>query len=336
MAKILTLGESLIRLSSDEGHRLMNASRLHLTYGGAEANVAINMAFLDHEVKYATKMPHSNGLAHNLLYHLQSFGVDCSQVLSGSGRLGSYYLETGTGLRATNIIYDRQYSTISMMEKLEWNLDRLFEDVELFHITGVTSALSKSWQKMSVDLILEAKKRGVVVSFDMNYRQTMWTQKEARKVFEQILPHVDILSAGKLDAIHFMDIIEVEGDQVNWQYYMQSIASKYSNLQYIYGTNRQMVTPNSYIMSGYLWDCKKDAGYESKTYEIMQVVDRVGAGDSYAAAILDGIVNKKSNQETVDFGMAAGVLKHTISGDVNLFRRSEIDNFMSNASNIVR
>src|SRR5690625_4004069 len=188
MKSILTLGESLIRFSTQKGNRLSRATSFDLHYGGAEANVAMNLSMLNHKVKYATKLPLKNGFSESLINQLQGNRIDCSNILYGEGRLGSYYIEVGSGLRPSNIIYDRNHSVIAMMDSLEWNLDELFKSVSVFHITGITLALSKRWQEMSVTLIEEAKKRNIEVSFDMNYRQKMWSQKEAKEVYQKVLP----------------------------------------------------------------------------------------------------------------------------------------------------
>lgn len=334
MTTILTLGESLVRLSTQKGNRLSNATKLNLYYGGAEANVAINLSQLDYDVKYATKLPINNGLSKSIINELQGYRVDCSNVLYGEGRLGSYFLEVGTGLRPTNIIYDRQYSTIAMMESIEWDLDKLFENVSVLHITGITLAISKQWQKIGPMIIKEAKNRNIKISFDMNYRQTMWSYEEAKEVYKKVLPYVDYLSASDLDAIYFMDIPRI--DSLDWQYYSKYIGEKYPNIEYIYGTNRVLITPNSYDMNGYIWDVKRSQGVLSKQYKNYTVVDRVGTGDSYAAGVLDGILSKKSLEETVNFAIAASALKHTVHGDINLFNRLEIEDFMNNTANIVR
>ncbi|MBP8892887.1 MAG: sugar kinase [Saprospiraceae bacterium] len=334
MKEVLTLGESMVRLSTQKGNRLSNATLLHLHYGGAEANVAINLSQLGHKVKHATKLPINNGLSESVVGELQGHGVDCSNVLYSEGRLGSYYLEVGTGLRPTNIIYDRAYSTISMMKEIEWDLDKLFDNVSIFHLTGITLALSEDWQSMGLTLIKEAKKRDIKISFDMNYRQKMWSAEEAKKTFEQVLPHIDYLSAGKLDAIHFMDIAEKEDS--DWEYYAQNMAEKYPNLQYIYGTNRELRTPNSYKMTGYIWDSVNSCGVVSSEYKNYTVVDRVGTGDSYTAGVLDGIINKKSLENIVEFAIASSALKHTVHGDINPFSRTEIDNFIGSTSDVMR
>ena len=334
MGKILTLGESLARLSTRKGYRLSDATGLHLHYGGAEANVAINMSLLEHDVKYATKLPTDHGLTSSLISQLQGHGVDCKNVIYGRGRLGSYYLEVGTGLRASNVIYDRDYSALSLMDENEWDLDKLFEDVSIFHITGVTLALSESWHDIGVELIKEAKERDIKVSFDMNFRQKMWSQKTARKTYQKVLPYIDCLSAGKLDAIHFVGIEEIE--ETDWSYYLKKIAEQYPNIKRLYGTIRNSITPNSYEMYGYIWDTASAEGAISQQYNNYTVIDRVGSGDSYTAAMLDGIIHEKSLEEIVEFGIAASALKHTVYGDINPFSREEIEHFMANTNDVIR
>lgn len=179
-----------------------------------------------------------------------------------------------------------------------------------------------------------SQKRDIKISFDMNYRPKMWSIQEAKQVYEQILPYTDYLSAGKLDAINFMGVSEIEG--LDWKYYTDRMAQIYPNIEYIYGTNRIPITPNSYNMTGYIRDNFNSKSAISKEYENHVVVDRVGTGDSYAAAILDGIILGKSLKETVEFAIAASALKHTVYGDINPFSREEIEQFMFNTDDILR
>lgn len=334
MSKVLTLGESLFRLSSQKGNRLSDSTLLYLHYGGAEANVAINLSILGHDVSYATKLPKDNELINNILQSLRRYCVDDSQVLYGEGRLGSYYLEKGAGPRPTNVIYDRQYSAISLMKELEWDLDELFDGVTLFHITGITLALAPQWHQMGVQLIKEAAKRGIRVSFDMNFRQKLWEVDEARIVYNDLLPYVSILSATGRDATTFMDISERDesgaSDEPDWAYYARKMTEKFPNIDYVYGTNRQLLSPNSYNMFGYLYGREENRGVQSTVHAIHSVVDRVGTGDSYASGILDGLLREESLEDIVEFAMAACSLKHTIHGDINAFSREEVLNFMQN------
>ncbi|MBG9982880.1 sugar kinase [Aerococcaceae bacterium DSM 111020] len=334
MKTLLAIGESLARFSSQEGKRLLNATDLQLHYGGAEANVAMNLARLDHHTKYATKLPVNNGLADNCLMQLRGSNVNCDHILYGPGRLGSYFLEVGVGLRPTNIIYDREYSTISLMEELEWDLDTLFDGVDVLHITGVTLALSRCWYRLGVELIKEAKKRGLEVSFDMNYRQKMWTYEDAIPVYQEILPMVDYLSASDRDAIAFMDIEAVETTEPD--YYLKRMGKKYPNIKCIYGTKRHQYSPNAYRMYGFIYDNETVKVHLSKEYDMYQIVDRVGTGDSYASGVLDGVLREEDYDKSVEFAMAMSVLKHTVYGDVNPFSRKEVEDFMVNEGNVSR
>lgn len=340
MAQILTLGESLMRLSSQNGNRLSDSTLLYLHYGGAEANVAVNLSILGHSVSYATKLPKDNDLTRNILQSLRRYQVDDTHVIYGEGRLGSYYLEKGSGPRATNVIYDRKYSAVSMMKELEWDLDELFVDVKLFHITGITLAMSEKWHELGVQLIKEAARRHIPVSFDMNYRQKMWTIEQARTSYNELLPYVQILSATGRDATTFMGITPYEesgSDEREWEYYTRKMTEKFPNIEYVYGTQRKMLSPNSYDMSGYLYSRKLQTGVQSSTHAIHTVIDRVGTGDSYASGILDGLIREESLQDTVDLAMAACSLKHTIHGDINAFTREEIIEFAnSDGQNISR
>lgn len=330
---ILTLGESLARLSSFDGQRLSNATQLDLTYGGAEANVAVNLAQLGHQVSHATKIP-NNLLSDNLIATLHSQLVDTSHVLFGGKRLGTYFLESGAGLRPSRVIYDRAYSSISEMNHIEWNMDDLFNDVSLFHITGIALALSEKWHDLGASLIKEAHKRNIPVSFDMNYRSQLWDIETAKEVYRQVLPSIDYLSATPRDATTFMSINDPSLDST--QDYMRAMSQKFPNLKIIYGTERINQTPNRFLLTGTIYDAESDSFAESTQYQIDEVVDRVGAGDSYSAGVLDGILLNKSLQDIVDFATAASVLKHTIKGDINRFNREDIEQFLNNHSNILR
>lgn len=334
MGKVLALGESLLRLSTSRGSRLSNTNNLDIYYGGAEANVASNLGLLGHDVEYATKLPEDNPLSQAVINQLKMTGVNTDKVLYSEGHLGEYFVEEGAGVRSTNIVYNRKYSAISLMKKKDWDFDELFEGVKLFHITGITIALSPFWNKYGVELIKEAKKRGITVSFDMNYRSKMWDYQTAIPTYQEIIPYIDYLSAGYLDAINFFGIEEVEG--ADWKYYASEIAKKYPNVKYIYGTNRVVINSNNFNMTGYIWGSQEEKGALSKEYNLLNTVDRIGAGDSYSAGILDGLLLGKSLQDTVEFAMAKAALKHTVHGDINLFTRSEIQSFLEGGAHINR
>lgn len=329
MNSILTLGESLIRLTPESGNRLLNSNLLNISYGGAEANVAINLSRLGHSVSYATKLPRDNDLSEACLSQLRSSGVNCENILTGEGRLGAYFLELGSGLVPSKVLYDRKYSAISLMSEIEWDTNQLFKNVSLFHITGITAALSPKWQSMVVELIKEAKKKDIQISFDMNFRSKMWTYQEAIPVYNKILPYVDILSATSRDAETFFNIGKDED-------YLFEMSKKFKNLKYIFGTNRVNHTPNAFEINGYLYDCLNQIKVDSKVYQLNLIKDRVGSGDSFTAGILDGVINGSRLSDTVEFAMASAVMQHYTYGDTNFYVRSEIEQFMNNKENVMR
>ncbi|WP_446457694.1 PfkB family carbohydrate kinase [Tuanshanicoccus yangjingiae] len=335
LTKVLSLGESLLRLSTTSSERLRFLNHLDVTFGGAEANVAVNLSQLDHDVRYATVIP-NNELAENIYSQMRSFGVDTSQIKqTETGRLGSYFVEVGSDLRASSVLYDRAFSAIAILDEPIWDMEALFKGVTHFHTTGITLGLSKFWHEYLVKLIQYAHKKGIIVSFDMNYRQKLWTQAEAKAVFQKVLPYVDILSANRLDANYFMDIdIETHSHP---EAFLAQIAQKYPNVKVIYGTNRISITPNQYDLTGFYYDAKQLELTHSKQYKIQFANDRIGAGDAYAAAILDGIIKGRPAQVLVDFAVGASVLKHTVFGDVNRFSEQQIEQFIrSSGGNIVR
>lgn len=337
MVKILTLGESLVRFSTVTEERLRQLSQLRVVFGGAEANVASNLAFLGNSVKYATKVP-DNELSQNIIYHLNGVKVNTESIIKDrnkGARLGTYFLEVGSDLRASSVIYDRANSSLASMTEKEWDLEALFEGVTHFHTTGITLGLSKFWNNYLVELIEYAKSKEIMVSFDMNYRAGLWSQSEAKEAFAKVLPLVDILSANRLDAKFFMDIDIETYSKIDA--FLGQIAQQYPNVRSIFGTNRVSDTPNAYRLTGFYYDTTTQSIFYSNEYEIRYVVDRVGAGDAYAAGILDGIVNQREPQVLVDFATAASVLKHTVFGDANKFTSEQIIQFMnSRGGNIIR
>lgn len=331
--KILALGESMARMSSFDGQRLSNATQLNLTYGGAESNVAVNLSQLNHSVNFATKIP-QNLLSKNLVSLLKANGVNIDHIIYGGDRLGTYFLEGGAGLRPSRVIYDRAYSAIAMMTENEWDLDQLFEGIDLLHTTGITLALSECWHKIGLELIKTAHSKNIPISFDMNYRSALWSTETAKNVYQEILPYISYLSASKLDAVTFMDI-EERASKSNDDY-IKDIANKYPNLKVVYGTNRVNKTPNQFEYQGFYYNTSEEDIAKSDVYQLNQVVDRIGAGDSYAAGVLDGVIQNNASKDIVDFATAAAVLKHTIHGDINRFTREDIEQFMDNTENILR
>ncbi|MEH7332022.1 sugar kinase [Neobacillus drentensis] len=324
MSRILTMGEIMLRLSTSNDCRLSEAKQLQVNYGGAEANVAISLANFNHQVSFASKVP-NNPLGNAAKKHLHRFGVSTEFLLFGGARLGSYYLENGVGERSSSVIYDRAHSSFTEMERLEWSMDELFHDVELFHVSGITPALSAGWATMTHHLMKEAKKRQVKISFDINYRGKLWSYPEAGKVLATLLPYVDYCSAGKLDAINLLGIEEHELDDLS-SYYEQ-INKIYPNIEVFYSTLRVINSTSDHTLVGTIWS--NGSLYRSKKHYLAPIIDRVGGGDAFSAGTLHGILSKCDFDYTVSFATAAAALKHTIYGDCNQFSIEEVEEFMN-------
>ncbi|MBR2762782.1 MAG: sugar kinase [Lactococcus sp.] len=327
--KVLTLGEMMLRLSTLAGQRLTRVSSLNGHYGGGEANVAISLANFGHEAYFASLVP-DNLLGLGVKQHLETYGVHTDYLQFGGERLGTYYLEIGTACRASQVIYDRAYSSFSQVATDIWSDTNLFEGIDLFHVSGITPALSKPWQVLTKLLIEKAKLAGCKISLDINYRGKLWTQAQAGKVIRGLMPLVDYCSAGELDTRYILELLDDETKSVDLETCYRKIKQVYPNLSVLYSTQRQVQSSSENILQGFIYTDGQLAS--SKQYVIRPIIDRVGSGDAFSAGVLHGILKNWEPQQTIDFASAACVLKHTIEGDVNLFSENEIQAFQTTTS----
>ncbi len=326
---ILTFGEIMLRFSTYNGTHLSDAVNFQAHYGGAEANVAINLSNLGHEAAFASKVP-DTALGNAVKRHLQKYGVNTKKMVFGGERLGTYYVDSGVGERSSSVIYDRAYSSFSLLQELEWDLDSLLDGVELLHVSGITPALSEKLSDITLNLIKEAKKRNVQVSFDINYRSKLWDYERASKVLAMILPYVDYCSAGKMDALYLLGIEENKTDHPDTDYYYRKINEKFPNIEVLYSTNREVKSASSNTLQGTLW--KNGQTYASKVHVMEPIVDRVGGGDAFSAGILHGLLTNTTPEYTVSFATAFSSLKHTVFGDSNPFTIKETEDLMNRGS----
>ncbi|AOV08617.1 sugar kinase [Sporosarcina ureilytica] len=336
MKKVVTFGEILLRLSTNVGERLLQADQLQLHYGGAEANVGISLSNFGYDVNMVSKLP-ANALGDAALRHLQSNGVKVDHVLRGGERIGTYYLESGIGERSAVVTYDRKHSSIADIKEDEIDFDSIFEGATLFHVTGITPALSPVLSELTLVALKKAKEHGLMTSFDMNYRAKLWSQKEAADAIKPLLDYVDICSCGELDAVHLLGIPEADDrlqEEEKLAYYYEHIQALYPNIQFMASTNREVLSSTANRLRGNLY--VDGALYRSKVHHIEPIVDRVGGGDAFAAGILHGILDGMSPNETITYATAASALKHTIHGDSNIFSKEEIHEFVENGSGKIK
>ena len=332
MKKIITFGEIPLRLSTNLGERLYQAKQLNLNYGGAEANVAVSLSNYGYEVYVVSKVP-DNPLGKAVERHLRSYGVHTDYLLKGGERLGTYYLETGVGERSARVIYDRKYSSISGLTKEELDFDKIFKHTDLFHVTGITPALSMNLKDITLLFLKKAKERGVLTSFDFNYRSLLWSHEEAAQTIKEYLPYVDICSCGELDALYLLGIEPAEHSlqrEEKLMYYYKKIQEMYPNINYMCSTFRDVRSSSANTLQGNFYT--NGRLYQSKVHHIEPIVDRVGGGDAFISGIIYGILEKMDPEETVSFTTGASALKHTVHGDCNAFSKDEIMAFIEKGS----
>ncbi|WP_462405402.1 PfkB family carbohydrate kinase [Gracilibacillus sp. Marseille-QA3620] len=335
MKKVVTFGEILLRFSTPPGERLFQTGLIHTHFGGAEANVGISLSHFGHDAYFVSKLP-ENTIGKAAEQHLKTNGVHTDFLLKGGNRLGTYYVESGIGPRSAQVTYDRQYSSVSQLEAEEIDFEKVFRGATLFHVSGITVALSPKMKEIVLQSLVKAKEYGVQTSFDFNYRAKLWSQKEAAETIQSYLPYVDICSCAELDAIYLLGIEQAEPSLKAVEkltYYYEKIQQIYPNIQSLYSTFREVFSASRNNLQGNYYTSGRM--YQSKVYEIEPIVDRVGGGDAFAAGILHGILEDWKPEEIISFATAAAVLKHTVYGDCNGFKAEEIKQFESSNPGVI-
>lgn len=322
--KVLCLGETLLRYSTKKGHRFSELDfKIHV--GGSETNIAVNLANLGMKTKLITKLP-KHELGSSVISFLESHRVDTRDIVRNDMRIGSYFLEAGSGNRTSKVIYDRSHSAMTSFSLEDVKLDELIKEIDVFVVSGITLALNKKVRESVLEMIRYFRKNNILIVYDNNYRAKLWDIEEAGEAFKEVLPYVDILSAGHLDATNFLKLTsEKEEFEEKLEDLYKQIKEIYPNIKYITSTRREIISTTVNNLTGYLY---KDNLKVSNKYIVDDIVDRVGAGDSYISGILYGLLNNKDLDYTLEFGCCSSVLKHTIHGDANIFTIDEIEDFM--------
>lgn len=335
--RVVTLGEVMLRLKSPGFERFFQSPQLEATFGGGEANVAISLANLGVPVSFVTALP-DNPLADACLRFVRGFGVDTSHVHRSGERMGIYFLETGANQRASKVVYDRAHSAIATATPDMFDWEAIFADAGWFHITGITPAISQSAAALALHAVRVARDHGATVSCDYNFRKNLWKYgKTAQEIMTELVSYVDVGIANEEDCQRSLGVTVGEGD---WQQAVESgrldagryeaLAGKmfreFPNLKYQAITLRESYSADRNGWSACLYDGSQF--YLSRRYEITDIVDRVGGGDSFAAGLIYGLFTGMTNEAALEFAVAASCLKHSISGDVNLATRSEVERLM--------
>lgn len=331
MAKVITMGEIMLRLSTPNNEKFIQADEFDVCYGGGEANVAVSLANYGHDAEFVTKVP-ENPIGASAVAALRKYGVETKHIAKGGERLGIYFLETGAAMRASNVVYDRAHSSISTAVAADFDFDEIFKDADWFHFTGITPAVSDKAAELTEVALKAAKKHGVKVSCDLNFRKKLWSSEKAQKIMTNLMQYVDVcigneedaekvlgfkpgntdVTSGSLELQGYQDIFRQMVDKFNFEYVISSLRVSHS------------ASDNGWSACIYSRDTKEF--YHSREYRITPIVDRVGGGDSFAGGVICGFLDGKDFKSALEFGVAASALKHTIPGDFNLVSRSDVDN----------
>jgi len=351
----LTFGEIMMRVAPEGFLRFRQAlpGKVDVTFAGAEANVCAALAAFGERARYLTALP-DTPITQALLSVLRGLGIETDCILMrGEGRLGIYFLETGANQRSSNVIYDRSGSAISLAAPEEYDFDRALDGVRWVHVTGITPSLSENAYLSTLALVKRAKESGATVSCDLNFRKKLWkwrpgtAQRDlAEQCMSEILPHADLVVGNEQDAADVLGI-HAEGTSVEegkidaaaYQEVARAIVARFPNVRRVAVTLRESISASHNNWGGMLFDAETDAGYFApldaegnyRPYEIRNIVDRVGAGDSFAAGLIHALNSEQysSLQMAIRFAVAASCLKHSVKGDFLYVTRDEVERLVA-------
>lgn len=332
--RVITFGELLLRLSAPGYNKLFQRDSLDCTFCGGEANVAVSLSNFGLDSAFVTKLP-DNDVGHAAERSLNEFRVDTSKICYGKGRMGLYYLEKGASQRPSKVIYDRENSAISIANIKDFDWNSIFKGADWFHFTGINPALSQTMFEITLEACKVAKEKGITVSCDLNYRKKLWSSVNAQKAMKILLKYVDVCIGNEEDAQMALGI-EIENDVENANLNVEGYKTIAEIIQKEYGCQYVAFTlRESYSASVNGWSailCHGINSFLSKKYDI-QLVDRVGGGDSFAAGLIYGLAMQMNKQEAIEFATAASCLKQTMEGDFNRVTVDDVFELLSNKGN---
>ena len=335
MTDFLSFGEIMLRLRSPGHERLFQSPQLEATFGGGEANVAVSLCNYGLEAGFISALP-DNDIGQAAINQLRGLGVDTSHVLRQGERVGIYFLETGANQRPSKVIYDRAHSSISQCKPGDFDWPAIFEGAKWLHITGITPALTQDSADLSLECVKAAQEAGLTVSCDFNFRGKLWKYgKTAPDVMRELVKYVDVGIANEEDCQKSLGIsvdVDVESgsghlDTSKYEELTSKVLDIYPDMDTIAITLRAAVNAN---ING--WQaCMRNRGGDfllSRKYELTDIVDRVGGGDSFASAFIAGLTLYDDPQDSLEFAVAGSALKHSVLGDFNRVSRKEVENLM--------
>lgn len=332
MKRVVTFGELMLRLKSPSVERLFQSPTLEATFGGAEANVAVSLANYGVRVSFVSALP-DNPLADSALAELRGLNVDIQYVKRQGERIGIYFLEGGANQRASKVVYDRSNSAISTARSGDFDWDKIFEGADWFHISGVTPAISASAADLSIASVERARQLGLTVSIDYNYRKNLWKYgKSAPEIMRELVKFAHVGIANEEDCQKALgigidaDVAQGALDASKYKLLAERVMKEFPNLDKQVITLRESRSADVNGWSAVLHD--GSSFHHSRQYEITDIVDRVGAGDSFAGGLIYGLLSDSDDKSALEFATAASCLKHSIIGDYNRVTRAEVEELM--------
>ncbi|MEM7485360.1 MAG: sugar kinase [Bacteroidota bacterium] len=336
MKKVVTFGEIMLRLAPPGFLRFSQTNSFDAIYGGGESNVAVSLANYGISVDFITRLP-DNDLGKCAMMEMRKRGVGVANIDWGGERLGIYFLETGAVARGSKVVYDRAHSAIAQIEKGTIDWKAVFRDADWFHWTGITPAISQGAADACLEACEVASSMGITISTDLNYRKKLWNYGvEPEKIMTPLVEHCDVILGNEEDAekhfgIHPKGVDVTQGHSVSTKAFesvCKQMMDKFPKAKKVITTLRGSISASHNTWAGVLYDGKKL--YESSTYQITHIVDRVGGGDSFMGGLIYGLITHDGDdQRALDFAVAASCLKHTIKGDANQVTVEEVEKLMS-------
>lgn len=318
----------MLRLAPEGYYRFLQADSFGATFGGGEANVAVSLANYGADAAFVTKLP-EHEIGQMAVNSLRKYGVDTSKITRGGDRVGIYFLEKGASQRPSKVIYDRAHSAIAEAQPSDFNWEEIFKGADWFHFTGITPALGDNVADICLEAVKAAKKQGVKISCDLNYRKKLWTREKAGEVMGRLMEYVDVCIANEEDAADVFGIKAANTDVTKGKVDHEGYKDVAKQLKERFGfshvaiTLRGSISANDNDWAAMLYD--GNDYYFSRQYRI-HIVDRVGGGDSFGGGLIYAMLSGFSAQQTIEFAVAASCLKHTVEGDYNLVGVNEVKN----------
>ena len=326
--KVVSFGEIMLRLSPDGYYKLFQKPELNTSFCGAEANVAVALSNFGDEAEFVTALP-DNDIVRAACRELMRYGVKTDNIVYTGDRLGIFFAEKGASQRPSKVIYDRKNSAIALADPSSFDWEKIFDGADWFHITGITPALSDSLAKISVDAVKAAKKAGLTVSCDINYRSKLWSAEKARPVMTEIMQYVDVCIGNEEDAeIVFgikagtTDVTKGQLDTDGYKKSLQTVAETFGCKIVAY-SQRKSYSASDNGWSGIIYDDEKKQVYTSAQYDI-RITDRIGGGDAFASGLIYALHNNISPGNAIETAAAAGCLDQTLEGDFCLFGINDV------------